>query len=148
MGFTGNPVAAAIDHFRFFENLKKVVIVTVNVAYGSMGDYLGLEEVIDRLLEITWGASSPDDDYQMQLLHVVQRVTVDEMMVQASSVDSSGEVKAVLADRLDKLENQIERRRNASAHQAAVAADIRRWQQRPVNAILGPALRMPPGDPI
>ncbi|PCI77596.1 MAG: peptidase [SAR86 cluster bacterium] len=118
------------------------------VAYGSMGDYPDLEEVIDRLLEVTWSADSPDDDYQVQLLHVVQRVTVDEMMVQASSVDSSGEVKAVLSDRLDKLANQVERRRNASAHQAAVAADIRRWQQRPENSVPGPALRMPPGDPI
>jgi len=118
------------------------------VAYGSMGDYPDLEEVIDRLLEVTWGIDSPDDEYQMQLLHVVQRVTVDEMMVQASSADSSGEVKAVLSDRLGTLANQIQRRRNASAHQSTVAADIRRWQQRTVNAIPGPALRLPPGDPI
>ncbi|MBL4571750.1 MAG: zinc-dependent metalloprotease [Gammaproteobacteria bacterium] len=118
------------------------------VAYGSMGDYPDLEEVIDRLLEVTWGAGSPDDDYQMQLLHLVQRVTADEMMVQASSEDSSGEVKAVLADRLGKLANQMERRRNTSAHQSAVAADIRRWQQRSDNAVPGPALRLPPGDPI
>jgi hypothetical protein len=118
------------------------------VAYGSMGDYPDLEEVIDRLLEVTWNADSPDDDYQMQLLHVVQRVTADEMMVQASSADSSGEVKAVLSDRLGKLANQMERRRNTSAHRSAVAADIRRWQQRPDNSVPGPALRLPPGDPI
>ncbi len=118
------------------------------VAYGSMGDYPDLEEVIDRLLDVTWSAGSPDTDYQRQLLHVVQRVTVDEMMVQAASVDSSGEVKAVLTDRLSKLANQMERRRNASAHQSTVAADIRRWQQRPENSMPAPALRLPPGDPI
>lgn len=118
------------------------------VAYGSMGDYPDLEEVIDRLLEVTWNANSPSDDYQRQLLHVVQRVTVDEMMVQAGSEDSSGEVKAVLSDRLSKLANQMERRRNASPHQASVAADIRRWQQRSDGSIPGPALRLPPGDPI
>ena len=118
------------------------------VAYGSLGDYPDLEEVIDRLLEVTWDADSPDDDYKMQLLHVVQRVTVDEMMVQASSADSSGAVKAVLYDRLDKLANQIERRRNASAHQTAAAADVRRWQHRPENSVPAPALRLPPGDPI
>ncbi len=118
------------------------------VAYGSMGDYPDLEEVIDRLLDVTWEANVPSDDYHEQLLHVIQRVTVDEMMVQASSADSSGEVKAVLSDRLATLANRMERRRGASAHQTTVAADIRRWQQRAEGAIPGPTLELPPGDPI
>lgn len=118
------------------------------VTYGSMGDYPDLEEVIDRLLEVTWGANSPNNDYQVQLLQLVQRVTVDEMMVQASSTDSSGAVKAVLFDRLDTLANRMERRRTTSAHQNTVAADIRRWQQRSESAVPEPALRLPPGDPI
>lgn len=117
------------------------------VAYGAMGDYPDLEEVIDRLLEVTWQADRPDDAYQGQLLNLVQRVTADEMMRQASSADSSGEVKAVLTDRLNTLASQLERRRNASAHQSTVAADIRRWQQRPM-ASPEPALQLPPGDPI
>ena len=53
-----------------------------------MGDYPDLEEVIDRLLDVTWEGGAADSDYQQQLLHVVQRVTVDEMMNQASSGDS------------------------------------------------------------
>lgn len=118
------------------------------VAYGSLGDYPNLEEVIDRLLEVTWNADSADNDYQQQVLQMVQRVTADEMMVQASGEDASGEVKAVLADRLNKLADRIERQRNASAHQSSVAADIRRWQQRPESAIPDPALLLPPGDPI
>jgi len=118
------------------------------VAYGSMGDYPNLEEVIDRLLEVTWNAESPDDDYQKQLLHVVQRVTADVMMIQASNTDSAGEVKAVLSDRLNQLALNLEAQSNASAHQATVAADIRRWQQRPEQAVPGPALQLPPGDPI
>ncbi|GJM14299.1 MAG: hypothetical protein DHS20C12_27020 [Pseudohongiella sp.] len=118
------------------------------VSYGAMGDYPDLEEVIDRLLEVTWGAGSAGGDYQTQLLQLVQRVTIDEMMVQASSSDSSAAVKAVLFDRLDILANQMERRRNANAHQSTVAADIRRWQQRPEDAVPGSALRLPPGDPI
>lgn len=118
------------------------------IAYGSMGDYPDLEEVIDRLLEVTWGASMPSSEYQAQILHVVQRVTVDEMMVQASSVDSSGEVKAVLSDRLNKLAGELEGVRNPSPYQASAAASIRRWQARGDDAIPGPALEMPPGDPI
>jgi hypothetical protein len=116
------------------------------VAYGAVGDYPDLEEVIDRLLGVTWGVSTPEDAYRRQILHVVQRVTADEMMIQADNVDTSGEVGAVLAQRLDLLATRLEQERKASAHQLSVAADIRRWQQRPHAA--RPTLQMPPGDPI
>jgi hypothetical protein len=118
------------------------------VAYGAMGDYPDLEEVVDRLLEVTWSADTPDSNYQQQLLNVVQRVTADEMMAQASSAESSAQVKAVLSDRLVKLANRLERQRGASAHQLTVAADIRRWQQSPGDALPKAALELPPGDPI
>ena len=118
------------------------------IAYGSMGDYPSLEEVVDRLLEVTWSADVPDSEYQTAVLHVAQRVTVNEMMVQASSDESSGEVKAVLADRLNKLAGELEGMRDPSPYQASAAADIRRWQGRSEGAIPGPALEMPSGDPI
>jgi hypothetical protein len=118
------------------------------VAYGGMGDYPNLEEVIDRLLEVTWGANTPDSEYQAQVLHVAQRATVNEMMVQASNEDSSGEVKAVLGDRLNKLAGELEGMPSSNPYQASAAADIRRWQGRSDNAIPSPALAMPPGDPI
>ncbi|MFK7862762.1 MAG: zinc-dependent metalloprotease [Pseudohongiellaceae bacterium] len=117
------------------------------VAYGSMGDYPDLEEVIDRLLEVTWQAKMPENNYQQEIWKLVQRVTVDEMMSQAGSENSSGEVKAVLSDRLEKLAAQLERRRNANAHRSTVAADIRRWQSRPLVSP-APALKLPAGDPI
>lgn len=119
------------------------------VAYGSLGDYPDLEEVIDRLIEVTWEAARPDNDYHRQVLNVVQRVTADEMMAQAGNEEASGAVRAVLADRLDDLAETLERQANAAtAHQAAVAGDIRRWQQRSGDVVPGPALQMPPGDPI
>jgi len=118
------------------------------VAYGSMGDYPDLEEVIDRLLEATWGAQVPTDGYQAQILRVVQRVTANEMMTQASNEDSSGEVKAVLADLLNRLASELEGLRDADPYQASAAADIRRWQQRPEAGIPDSVLVMPPGDPI
>lgn len=118
------------------------------VAYGSMGDYPDLEEVIDRLLDVTWGAAVPQDEYPAQVLRVVQRVTVNEMMRQASSESASGEVKAILADRLNRLASALEGQRTASPLEASTAADIRRWQQRGEGSIPEPALAMPPGDPI
>lgn len=123
------------------------------VAYGSMGgsieNYPDLEEVIDRLIAVTWGTSTPDNEYHLQILRTVQRVTANEMMVQASSDEATGAVKAVLMDRLEKLARRLERQGNAiNAHQAAMVADIRRWQQRNEGTMPGPALQMPAGDPI
>ncbi|MEZ5489720.1 MAG: zinc-dependent metalloprotease [Gammaproteobacteria bacterium] len=118
------------------------------VAYGSMGDYPSLEEVVARLLAVTWGAETPDDDYHVQILHVAQRTTLNELMEQAANPANAGKVKAVLANGLNQLANALESRGNPNAHQASAAADIRRWQRDPASVISGPALRMPPGDPI
>ena len=118
------------------------------VSYGSMGDYPNLEEVVDSLLESTWGAETPEDDYGQQILNVVQRVTVDEMIAQAGNTESSGEVRAVLASRLNALASELESRRNTTAQEQATAAEIRRWQQRAPGSETPPALQMPPGDPI
>ena len=118
------------------------------VSYGSMGDFPSLEEVVDTLLERTWGAETPEDDYGQQILNVVQKVTVDEMIIQASNTESSGEVRAVLASRLTALASELESRRNTTAHEEATAAEIRRWLQRAPGAETAPALQMPPGDPI
>jgi hypothetical protein len=113
-----------------------------------MGDYPDLEEVVDRLIEYTWETDSVDSEYHQQILNVVQRVTVNMMMIQAVNEDSSGESKAVLADRLNSLAEELEDKRNASAHEKTVAADIRRWQQDPIAATPDLPLRMPAGDPI
>ncbi|MFK7831281.1 MAG: zinc-dependent metalloprotease [Congregibacter sp.] len=118
------------------------------VAYGSMGDYPDLAEVVDATLQATWAAPEPRDAYRKQVLQVAQRVSVDEMMALASGDASSSSVRAVLADRLDSLATLLEARRSSSAHASGVAADIRRWQQRTQDAVPGAALKMPAGDPI
>ena len=118
------------------------------VAYGSLGDYPNLEEVVDRLLDVIWGAQTQQSDYLSQVLHVAQRVTIDAMMTQAASSANSGEVRAVLSHRLARLAASLEDIRNPNAHQAAAAADIRRWQDYPEGNTPAAALVMPPGDPI
>jgi hypothetical protein len=118
------------------------------VAYGSLGDYPNLEEVVDRLLEVTWDAPAQGSDYLAQVLHVAQRVTINEMMTQAASDENSGEVRAVLTQALARLASNLEDIRSPSAHQATAAADIRRWQADPTGNLPAEALTMPPGDPI
>ncbi|MEE4278343.1 MAG: zinc-dependent metalloprotease [Halieaceae bacterium] len=118
------------------------------VAYGSMGDYPDLAEVLDAIIAASWGAESPESAYHRQILEVVQRVVSDELLVLASDPGSSGAVRAVLSDRLDSLRRELEGQRGASAHAKHVAAEIARWQQRSDDAIPAKALQMPPGDPI
>ena len=118
------------------------------VAYGSLGDYPNLEEVVDRLLEVTWGAPAQRSDYLTQIMHVAQRVTINEMMSQAASDENSGEVRAVLTQALARLASSLESIRSPSSHQATAVADIRRWQADPTRNAPAEALTMPPGDPI
>ncbi|MFN8574779.1 MAG: zinc-dependent metalloprotease [Gemmatimonadaceae bacterium] len=118
------------------------------VSYGSMGDYPTLEEVVDRLLAVTWNASAPADKYRTQVLRAAQRATVDEMMVQASRAENSAAVRAVLTDRLHKLADRLEAQASRTPHEMSVAADIRRWERRPERTVPGPALKLPPGDPL
>ena len=118
------------------------------VVYGSMGDYPSLEEVVDRLLEATWGAVEESGDYRARVQHAIQRAVADRMMQQAGSAGTMTEVRAVLADRLNDLAGRLEAMMNATPHKRLVAADIRRWQARIENTTPGPSLRLPAGDPI
>jgi len=118
------------------------------VMYGSMGDYPDLEEVVDRLLEASWSAPDPGNDYHRQVLRVVQRTVADQMMQRAAMDGQPAEVRAVLGDRLEKLASRLEAEASPTPHERLVAADIRRWQMRIENTVPGPALEMPAGDPI
>ena len=118
------------------------------VVFGSMGDYPGLEEVTDRVIEHTWGADAAPDAYRQRVLHAIQRSVADRMMQQASQDGNAAEVRAVLADRLESLAAGLEGMSAPSPHQRLVAADIRRWQQRIENTVPGGAVVMPAGDPI
>ncbi|HSM59622.1 MAG TPA: zinc-dependent metalloprotease [Longimicrobiales bacterium] len=118
------------------------------VVYGSLGDYPDLEEVTDRLVQATWDAAAPADEYRRRVLHVIQRAVVDRMMQQASMEGNPAEVRAVLSDRLDRLADRIEAQAQPTPHAKLVAADIRRWEERIENTVPGPMLQMPAGDPI
>ena len=118
------------------------------VVFGSMGDYPDLEEVVDRLIVVTWDASEATDEYRQRILHAAQRSVADQMMQQASSARNPAEVRAILSDRLDGLVMRVEGLSAPSPHQRLVAADIRRWQARIENTVPGPQLQMPAGDPI
>jgi hypothetical protein len=116
--------------------------------YGSMGDYPDLAEVVDRVIEATWDAPAPGDEYRRKVQAIVQRVVVDRMMSEGSSSENPAQVRAVLSDRLDALATRIEGGADPTPHAKLVAEDIRRWQARSENTEPGPRLQLPPGDPI
>jgi hypothetical protein len=118
------------------------------VLYGSMGDYPDLEEVVDRLMEVTWGAEGRNDEYHQRVLHTTQRTVIDQMMQQAAMQGSATDVRAILADRLETLATQLELLGSPSPHERLAAADIRRWQARIDNTTPGPVIQLPAGDPI
>jgi len=118
------------------------------VLYGSMGDYPDLEEVVDRLMEVTWGAAGRNDEYHQRVLHTTQRTVIDQMMQQAAMQGSATDVRAILADRLETLATQLELLSSPSPHERLAAADIRRWQARIDNTTPGPVIQLPAGDPI
>jgi len=118
------------------------------VLYGSQGDYPDLEEVTDRLIEATWDAPAPGDEYRRQVLHTAQRAVADRMMQQGAMDSNPAEVRAVLTDRLARLATRLEADGDASPHERLVAADVRRWQARLENTVPGEPLQLPAGDPI
>lgn len=118
------------------------------VLYGSMGDYPNLEEVVDRLIELTWYAAPSNDEYHQRIEHAVQRTVIDQMMQQAAMEGNAPDVRAILADRLDKIAMRLESNVDLSPHERLAAADIRRWQSRVENTTPGPVIELPAGDPI
>jgi hypothetical protein len=151
-GHTGllfDPIGAAESSAGFtVENLLYPERMGRIVLFGSMGDYPNLEEVVDRLVQVTWDASMPTNEYRMRVLHAVQRVVVDQMMTQAGSEDNSAEVRAILSDRIHALANRLEGITQLSPHQRLVLSDIRRWENRLESTIPGAPLPLAPGDPI
>lgn len=151
-GYTGllfDPLGAAesaasfsVRQLLYPERMARLVV------FGSMGDYPDLEEVVDRLIDVTWNATVPRNEYRLRVLHAIQRVVADEMMVQAGAAKNSAEVRAILADRLRRLADRLAAKADPSPHERLVAADIRRWEHRSETATPTAPLQVAPGDPI
>ena len=116
--------------------------------YGSMGDYPDLAEVVDRMIDVTWGVAERPTGYEQSVLEIAQRAVTAALMRQASSAENPAAVRAVLGDRLERIASRIQAIKAPSPHQGLVAADIRRWQSRSENTVPADALPLPNGDPI
>lgn len=109
----------------------------------------GLEEVLDRLIAVTWGAPLPQDAAVAEVQRTVQRVVVDRLMKQAGSRQNAPAVRAILTARLESLAESLEGREGRTPHESLALEDIRRWLDRPYGATEPtPVPGAPPGSPI
>jgi len=111
----------------------------------------GLEEVIDRLTKATFSApvASP---YEAEIRRAEERVLVDRVMWLATGAPNS-QVRAVASWRLSELAGRLKSEAGTGeaeqAQHALLAADIRRFLERPAEVERPmPAPAAPPGAPI
>ena len=114
----------------------------------------GLAEVIDSVLGV--GTRLPADSYQAEIGRAVQRVVVDRLMWLAQTARSP-EVRAIATMKLRAFlaglpvsdPAQLAGAAEGTAHVMALAADIRRFLERPWDPQALPrAFDAPPGMPI
>jgi hypothetical protein len=112
----------------------------------------GLSEVLDRLVESTFGRD-PRDAYHAEVNRATERVVAEEMMRLAFTA-AMPQVRAEATLKLDQLRQRLEAERTREpdaerAHAFALASDIQRFLERPYEPARRPArLEIPPGSPI
>ena len=111
----------------------------------------GLEEVIDRLTKATFDAAAASP-YEAEIRRAEERVLVDRVMWLATGAPNA-QVRAIATLKLTKLAARLKgeaaRGEGEQAQHALLAADIKRFLERPADPIK-PVLTpdAPPGAPI
>lgn len=111
--------------------------------------YPGLDEVVDRLIQATWGAPMPADGYRAEIQAATRRVVIDRLMVTAGSGASVPSVRAILNANLHNLRDGLASIDSPTPYQLAAAEDITRWINR-AEGLTAPSQvpGAPPGSPI
>lgn len=120
------------------------------VEYHSRNaQYPGLDEVVDRTLEVSWYAPAEGAANLQELRQAVERVILDQMIAEAQSAENMFQVRAILGAKLGELGDWLERLDGPTPHQRLALEDIRRWQLRP-EGVTSPTESepLPPGSPI
>jgi hypothetical protein len=109
----------------------------------------GLHGVLERLLASTF-APSPADPYEAEIQRAVQRVVIEHVMTLATNADMS-QVRAIATAKLRARAAALVTAGSspAAAHAALLAADIKRFLDRPAAPVAPTDLpAAPPGAPI
>jgi len=112
----------------------------------------GLDEVIERLVSVTFG-ETPRDPYEAEIARVVQR-SVTEGLIELASGPAMPQVRALASHALRRQREALQGALNesadgAAAHASLLAADIERFLERPAEPYTLPTTPdAPPGAPI
>ncbi|MGD8328008.1 MAG: zinc-dependent metalloprotease [Acidobacteriota bacterium] len=111
----------------------------------------GLEEVIERMIDATFGVT-PANGYQAEISRAVERVVTDHLMSLAAGAAMS-QVRAVSTQALVALHDTLESATGLSdadaAHYALLVRDIERFLSRPGDVYVQATIpNAPPGEPI
>jgi hypothetical protein len=153
-----NPASIAADVTIGFilQPDRAARMVTQNAVDQSLP---GLGEVIDRLVRATFDQPT-SGPYEAEVRRAEERVLVDRVTWLAASAPNA-QVRAIASLKLERLAARVRPTGPAAAgsqaesdraHRALMAADIKRFLERPMNDALSarivPASPAPPGAPI
>lgn len=145
-----SPAAAAADiSTQFLLNPERAARLVQQRALDPAQP--GLDQVIDRLVAFVFDRPAADG-YRAEIGRAVQRVVVDRMMSLAASA-SMPQVRAIATEKLRALAARPLPSGAGSADnraaRALIAADIRRFMERPYDPTkISRAPDAPPGSPI
>jgi hypothetical protein len=144
------PAVVAADHTvaSILDDQRGARLVQQHALDASLP---GLDEVIDRLVDASFGAT-PANGYHAEINRAVERVVTDHLMRLAATADMS-QVRAVATQALVDLHDSVTSQSGVSdadaAHNGLLARDIQRFLTRPGDVYTPATLPSPPpGAPI
>jgi hypothetical protein len=142
-------IAASTSGFTFGFILQPQRMARLVEFNSRDASYPGLEEVVDRTLEVTWYAGAEGTPYLQQVRQATEREFLDRLMAQAGSDANVPQVRAILSAKVGELGDWLASRDNPTPHQALALEDIHRWQERSEGTTpASEASDLPPGSPI
>jgi hypothetical protein len=117
--------------------------------HARNGDNPGFVEVVDTLMERTWGRPRPEDSHQAAMQRAVQSLVVTRLIELAGDDRAAPDVRATATEALRSLLARINLPFPDAPHRRAIRDDIERFLDRPspTRTRTDPP-STPPGDPI
>ena len=116
------------------------------VEYSARVETIGLQEVLDQLLQFSWFAGEPAPDYEGQVQRVLNHVILRNVLGLASSKEANPVTKAIVHEALLNLEGYLEEYEDADSLYALYLLET--YFDEPTTFEVPPAPSLPPGAPI
>lgn len=136
ISLAGGLATEVIEGLMHRERLARVVLFRARDAQNPT-----LDEVIQTIVDRSWGAPVSDDPHVQSLRRTVQRVVLNALLDRAGDKDALPDVRAVTAMHLEQLDKRIEAMAGGSPADRALRATARREIARALEGEDDPATR-------